>query len=167
DGLSALGIVKAARSYGMRVRAISLQGQIDDFRFISLPVIVHWEFNHFMVVERWSADHVEVVDPAVGRKRLSREEFEQGFTGVVIMMEPGERFLRHRTASRLTLASYAAQYIKRAPLALLQIVVASLILQVFGLAIPVLTKVIVDQVIPLGLNSIVPLLGIGILSLLL
>src|SRR5690349_9144906 len=57
DGLSALGIVKAARSYGMRVRAISLQGQIDDFRFISLPVIVHWEFNHFMVVERWSADH--------------------------------------------------------------------------------------------------------------
>src|SRR5207302_9081579 len=89
DGLSALGIVKAARSYGMRVRAISLQGQIDDFRFISLPVIVHWEFNHFMVVERWSADHVDVVDPAAGRKRLSREEFEQGFTGVVIMMEPG------------------------------------------------------------------------------
>jgi len=167
DGLSALGIVKAARSYGMRVRAISLQGQIDDFRFISLPVIVHWEFNHFMVVERWSADHVDVVDPAVGRKRLSREEFEQGFTGVVIMMEPGEQFLRHRRASRLTLASYAVQYVKRAPLALLQIVVASLILQVCGLAIPILTKVVVDQVIPLRLNSIMPLLGIGVVSLLL
>src|SRR5439155_19241545 len=65
DGLSALGIVKAARSYGMRVRAISLQGQIDDFRFVSLPAIVHWEFNHFMVVERWSANYVDVVDPAV------------------------------------------------------------------------------------------------------
>ena len=167
DGLSALGIVKAARSYGMRVRAISLQGQIDDFRFVSLPAIVHWEFNHFMVVERWSRDHVDVVDPAVGRKRLTREEFELGFTGVVIMMEPGEELLRHGTASRLTLGSYATQYVKRAPLALLQIVVASLILQVFGLGIPVLTKVIVDRVIPLRLSSIMPLLGIGVVSLLL
>jgi len=167
DGLSALGLVKAARSYGMRVRAISLQGQIDDFRFVSLPAIVHWEFNHFMVVERWSTDCVDVVDPAVGRKRLSRAEFDLGFTGVVIMMEPGEQFLRHGTPSRLTLGAYAAQYVKRAPLALFQIVLASLILQVFGLGIPILTKVIVDQVIPLRLNSIVPLLGIGVLSLLL
>ncbi len=167
DGLSALGLVKAARSYGMRVRAISLQGQIDDFRFVSLPAIVHWEFNHFMVVERWSTDCVDVVDPAVGRKRLSRAEFDLGFTGVVIMMEPGEQFLRHGTPSRLTLGTYAAQYVKRAPLALFQIVLASLILQVFGLGIPILTKVIVDQVIPLRLNSIVPLLGIGVLSLLL
>jgi len=167
DGLSALGIVKAARSYGMRVRAISLQGQIDDFRFVSLPAIIHWEFNHFMVIERWSTDHIDVVDPAVGRKHLSRAEFDLGFTGVVIMMEPGEQFLRHGTTSRLTLGSYAAQYIKRAPLALLQIVLASLILQVFGLGIPILTKVVVDQIIPLRLNSIVPLLGIGVLSLLL
>jgi len=167
DGLSALGIVKAARSYGMRVRGISLQGQIDDFRFVSLPAIVHWEFNHFMVVEHWSRDYVDVVDPAVGRKRLSREEFELGFTGVIIMMEPGEQLLRHGTASRLTLGSYAAQYIKRAPLALLQIVFASLILQVFGLGIPVLTEVIVDRVIPLRLSSIMPLLGIGVVSLLL
>src|SRR5690349_7227435 len=51
DGLSALDIVKAARNYGMRVRAISLRGQIDEFRFVSLPAIIHWEFNHFMVVE--------------------------------------------------------------------------------------------------------------------
>lgn len=52
DGLSALGIVRAARNYGMRVRAISLQQ--NDFRFVKLPAIVHWEFNHFVVVERWS-----------------------------------------------------------------------------------------------------------------
>src|SRR5436853_3545971 len=120
----------------MRVRSISLEGQLDDIRFVSLRVIVHWEFNHFMVVERWATDHVDVVDPAVGRKRLSREEFELGFTGVVIMMEPGEQFLRHGMASRLTLGSYAVQYIKRAPLALLQIVVGSLILQIFGLGVP-------------------------------
>lgn len=168
DGLSALDIVKAARNYGMRVRAISLRGQIDEFRFVSLPAIVHWEFNHFMVVERWSAKHVHVVDPAVGRKRLSREEFELGFTGVVIMMEPGEQFNRYATSARkLTLRSYATQYIKRAPMTLVQLLIASLCLQIFGLGVPLLTKVIIDQVIPLRLTSIVPLLGIGVLSLLL
>ncbi|HEY4034728.1 MAG TPA: peptidase domain-containing ABC transporter [Ktedonobacteraceae bacterium] len=168
DGLSALDIVKAARNYGMRVRAISVRGQIDEFRFVSLPAIVHWEFNHFMVVERWSANHVDVVDPAVGRKRLSREDFDLGFTGVVIMMEPGEQFNRYATSARkLTLRSYAAQYIKRAPMTLVQLFIASLCLQIFGLGVPLLTKVIIDQVIPLRLTSIVPLLGIGVLSLLL
>ncbi len=168
DGLTALDIVKAARNYGMRVRAISLRGQIDEFRFVSLPAIIHWEFNHFMVVERWSAKYVDVVDPAVGRKRLSREEFEQGFTGISIMMEPGEQFDRSSASSRkLTLRSYAKQYIKRAPMTIVQLIAASLFLQIFGLGVPLLTKVIIDQVIPLRLSSLVPLLGVGVLSLLL
>ena len=168
DGLSALDIVKAARNYGMRVRAISLRGQIDEFRFVSLPAIVHWEFNHFIVVERWSAKHVDVVDPAIGRKRLSREEFELGFTGVVIMMEPGDQFNCQATPARkLTLRSYAIQYIKRAPMTLVQLLIASLCLQLFGLGVPLLTKVIIDQILPLRLTSIIPLLGIGVLSLIL
>ncbi|MGH2509289.1 MAG: cysteine peptidase family C39 domain-containing protein, partial [Ktedonobacteraceae bacterium] len=50
DGLSALTIAKAARQYGLRVRAVSLKK--NDARFITFPAIVHWEFNHFMVVER-------------------------------------------------------------------------------------------------------------------
>src|SRR5579875_1290304 len=87
DGLSALGIVKAARTFGMRVRAISLQHC--DFRHVMLPAIVHWEFDHYVVVERWSPKYVWVVDPAGGRKKLSSEEFDKGFTGIVIMMEPG------------------------------------------------------------------------------
>jgi ABC-type bacteriocin/lantibiotic exporter with double-glycine peptidase domain len=168
DGLSALDIVKAARNYGMRVRAISIRGQMDELSFVSFPAIVYWEFNHFMVVERWSANHVDVVDPAVGRKRLSREEFGLGFTGVVIMMEPGEQFDRHvASARKLTLRSYAAQYIKRAPMTLVQLVIASLCLQLFGLGVPILTEVIIDQIIPLRLTSIIPLLGITVLSLLL
>src|SRR5256714_12119843 len=74
DGLSALGIVRAARHYGMRVRAISLQQ--NDFRFVKLPAIVHWEFNHFVVVERWTRKYVEVVDPAQGRRRRTQQRFD-------------------------------------------------------------------------------------------
>ena len=67
DGTSALGIVKAARAYGMRVRPFSLQHT--ELRGKLLPAIVHWEFNHFLIVERWSPKWVIVVDPSGGRRR--------------------------------------------------------------------------------------------------
>ncbi len=166
DGLSALSIVKAARNYGLRVRAISLQ--TNDFRFVHLPAIVHWAFNHFLIVERWSPHFVDVVDPASGRKRLTAEEFDEGFTGVVITLEPGEHFVRRTTpTTQITVRMYVKQYIKQAPKVLFQIIGASLLLQVFGLAVPVLTKVLVDQVIPFDLTNTLTLLGVGMLVLLL
>ena len=67
DGLTALDIVKAARGYAMRVRAVSLQE--NDFRNVTLPAIVHWEFNHYLIVERWMPKYVDLVDPASGRRR--------------------------------------------------------------------------------------------------
>ncbi len=85
---------------------------------MTLPAIVHWEFNHFIVIERWSSKFVDVVDPASGRKRMTAKEFDEGFTGVVIMMEPGVQFLRVNKTSRLNLKSYAKNYIHQAPLAL-------------------------------------------------
>ena len=164
DGLSALGIVKTARGYGMRVRAISLKE--NDFRYVSLPAIVHWQFNHFMIVERWSSNGVDVVDPASGRRRLSPEEFDAGFTGVVMMLEPGTQFVKHTTSPQVTLSTYVVQYFRRAPAVLAQIIVASLLLQLFGLAVPVLTAIVVDQVIPFKLNDILPLLGAGLIVIL-
>src|SRR5579885_1411576 len=110
DGLSALDIVKAGRNYGLRVRAVSLQK--NDLRLVSLPAIIHWEFNHFMIVERFSAAWVDVVDPAMGRRRLSTEEFWNGFTGIVIMLEPGVQFDRTSSYRTLSLRSYALRYIK-------------------------------------------------------
>src|SRR2546421_6819982 len=163
DGLSALGIVRAARHYGMRVRAISLQQ--NDFRFVKLPAIVHWEFNHFLVVERWSRKHVAVVDPARGRYRMTHDEFDAGFTGVVISLEPGVAFDRHAAPSRLAFRIYVQQYIQQAPGTFLQLLGASLLLLVIGLALPLLTKVVVDQILPFRMDNVMTVLGIGILVL--
>jgi ATP-binding cassette, subfamily B, bacterial len=161
DGLSALNIVQAARDYGLRVRAVTLRE--NDFRTIRLPAIVHWEFNHFIVIERWSLGSVDVVDPALGRRHLKSKDFDDGFTGVVIMLEPGENFQHAPSTTRpkITLRSYASQYIKRAPGILAQILLASLLLQVVGLAIPLLTKVIVDYIIPQAAFNLLTFLGIG------
>lgn len=163
DGLSARSIVQAARNYGLRVRAVSLQQ--NDFRFLSLPAIVHWEFNHFIVVENWTSQYVDVVDPAEGRKRLTSDRFNDGFTGIVIMLEPGTNFSRVAEPRSFTLRTYGAQYIRRAPTVLFQVILASLVLQGFGLTVPLLTKVIVDQILPLHLTSVMPILGIGMIVL--
>jgi ABC-type bacteriocin/lantibiotic exporter with double-glycine peptidase domain len=164
DGLSALDIVNAARNYGLRVRAVSLQE--DDLRLVSLPAIVHWEFNHFLIVEHASSRWVEVVDPALGRRQMSTEAFFTGFTGIVLMLEPGVQFERTGPARSLTLGSYARSYLKLAPLSLAQILGASLALQLFGLLVPLLTAIVIDQVIPFRLTDALTLLAVGLLMVL-
>jgi ATP-binding cassette subfamily B protein len=160
NGLSALTLLQTAYAYRLRGRAISVS--LSDFRYVPLPAIVHWEFNHFLVVERWSSTYVSVVDPSVGRRRLSAEEFDHGFTGVAILLEPGVHFSRRHRANHLSIWGYLRS-IFRLPGFIAQILVASLLLQAFGLLMPFLTKLFVDQVIPGGLQSILPMLGIGLL----
>ncbi len=165
DGLSALALVKAARKCDMRVRAISLQE--NDFRFVTLPAIVYWEFNHFLVVERWSSKFVDVVDPAMGRRRLSVQEFDDGFTGVVIMMEPGAHFVRENKLAKLSLRTYAGNYFKLAPVAVFQALGASLLLQLLGLVFPLLTEVAVDKLIPMKMVGALELFGLGMIMIVL
>jgi len=163
DGLSALAIVREARHYGLRARSIALKHS--DLRHIQLPAIVHWEFMHFLIVERWSRRGVDVVDPAFGRRRLTHDEFDQGFTGVVITLEPGPEFDRRPGPVRRPLRDYARQYVQLAPGTFAQVLGASLLLLIIGLTFPLLTKVVVDRILPFKMNSVMPVLGIGILAI--
>ena len=160
DGLSALSLVQTARHYGLKVRTVSVEAEA--FHFVSLPAIVYWQFNHFLVVERWTPSFVEVVDPAAGRERLSTQEFDEGFTGIVIMLEPGMEFDTRSPKSALSLRAYLFQYLKQSPFVFLQIMLVSLLLQAFGLVIPLVTKVVMDQIIPHRMISLLPLLAIGL-----
>ena len=167
DGITAQTIAKAARSYGLRAKAFSLEPC--DFRDLQLPAIVHWEFNHFIVVERWSPRCVEIVDPARGRRRLSASEFEAGMTGVVLTLEPGVHFQPRAVRVQPKWSSYLLS-ILRVPGAtslMLQIMVASLCLLLFGLALPILTKIIVDRVLPFHAVNVMAILGMELIVLLL
>lgn len=163
DGLSARDLVGAARHYGMRVRAISLQRS--DFRYVKLPAIIHWQFNHFLVIARWSRQGVDVVDPARGRCRLTHEEFDAGFTGVVITLEPGVAFDRRAGPSRRAFRAYVQHYVRQAPVTFLQLLGASLIILAIGLSFPLLTKVVVDQILPYKMDNVMTVFGVGILAI--
>jgi ABC-type bacteriocin/lantibiotic exporter with double-glycine peptidase domain len=110
DGLTAFSLVQAARQFNLRVRAVTIQE--NDFRFVTLPAIIHWEFNHFMIVERWSPKSVDVIDPAMERRRMTAEEFDEGFTGVVMMLEPGIHFARNPSGERSNLRTYMLNFIR-------------------------------------------------------
>ncbi len=162
DGLSALTIVKAARQYGLRVRTVSLKK--NDFRFVTLPAIAHWEFNHFVVVERYSRSHVDIIDPAAGRRRLSYAEFEEGFTGILMMLEPGASFERQNTTHKLSLWTYLRSLPSMQGI-FTQIIAISLLLQIIGLGGPLLTQSIIDYIIPTRAINLLIMLGISMLFL--
>jgi ABC-type bacteriocin/lantibiotic exporter with double-glycine peptidase domain len=167
DGLTAQTIANAARRYGLRVRAFVLQ-EPSELHHIQRPAIVHWRFNHFVVVESWSPQQVTVVDPAAGRRRLSATEFQAGFTGVVLTFAPGDDFER-RSAVRLGWLAPMRQLLATPGIGRLlgQIFGASLLLQITGLALPLCTKVLIDQLLPQATHNLILALGVGMLFIIL
>ncbi len=161
DGVTAQSLANVARDCGLRARGYSIEPP--DFKLIPLPAVVHWEFNHFIVVERWTPRSILIIDPASGRRRLTAEEFSAGFTGVVLTFEPGAQFARRRAANRISKLGFLRYMMgTRGVRALLaQILLMSLLLQLLGLALPVFTKVLVDHVIPFQMSSVMTVLGLG------
>ncbi|WP_440101629.1 peptidase domain-containing ABC transporter [Streptosporangium sp. H16] len=162
DGLSAKAIVEGAREHGLKARAFSLAPE--DLARVPLPAVAHWEFNHFVVVERWSPDRVDLVDPGRGRRRLTPEEFGAGFTGVLLVFEPGEGF--HRGTSSMASAwrrEFVRTLFRRRRGLLAQVIAASLLLQLLGLALPLFSQLLIDEVVPSRGADLLPLLGGAVL----
>ena len=161
DGLTALTITKAARSYGLRVKAYSLEPA--DLKQIRLPAIVHWDFSHFVVLERWSPKVVTIIDPATGRRRLTAEEFSASFTGVALTFEPGVQFEPRRALAAPSWRGYLGYMLETPGVrgTIAQVLGASVLLQALGLVLPFVTKVLLDYILPLRVDSLMTMLGLG------
>ncbi|MCY3821634.1 MAG: cysteine peptidase family C39 domain-containing protein [Gammaproteobacteria bacterium] len=90
DGSSAASIVRAARHYGLESRGLSVRAEA--LKKLQLPLIVFWQFSHFLVVEGVDDRYFYLNDPATGRRRLSAEEFDKGYSGIVLRFERGPDF---------------------------------------------------------------------------
>ena len=91
DGASMSNIVKAARYYGLEAKgkAIAISGLRKMEQF---PCIVYWEFRHFVVLKGFRGNHALINDPARGTVKVPMEKFEESYTGMVIVLSPGENF---------------------------------------------------------------------------
>lgn len=146
DGVTAQAIAREARANGLLVRSFSVEPE--DLTHLPQPAILFWEFNHFVVLENWSDRYVDIVDPAIGRRRLSAEAFEAAFTGVVMTFAPGMAFQQRRLSRQRDWIAYFIEIMRETPSLPLQILAASLIIQVLALASPLFTQLLVDEVLP-------------------
>lgn len=162
DGLTALTIAQAARYYGLRAKGYTLE--LPNLRQVRLPVVLHWSFNHFVVLERWSSRGAVILDPSVGRRRLSPEAFDEAFTGVVLTVEPGVHFHPRRDTSRRPWRDYLGYALSTSGTygVLGQILFASALLAAMGLIVPLITKILVDEILPMQMEGVVSILALGV-----
>ncbi len=90
DGSNAKNMMVAARSYGFIAKGYKYG--LEDIKNVKLPVIIHWNFNHFVVLTGFRKNKAVINDPARGKVEVSMEEFDQSFTGICLCFEPSEKF---------------------------------------------------------------------------
>lgn len=91
DGTKASNILRAARKFGLEGSGYKME--IADLKSVKKPAILFWNFNHFVVFEGFKGKTAIINDPAVGRRRISAQEFDESYTGVVLTFEKGENFV--------------------------------------------------------------------------
>ncbi|MCY3816412.1 MAG: cysteine peptidase family C39 domain-containing protein [Gammaproteobacteria bacterium] len=90
DGSSAASILRAARYYGLKCSGLSLRS--DQLKKVELPLILFWQFHHFVILEGFDGSNFYLNDPSTGRRTLSAEEFEQGYSNIALKFERTEDF---------------------------------------------------------------------------
>lgn len=159
DGSKASNVLKAARSYGLVAKGFKKEPP--DLRSLPLPLIVFWNFNHFVVVEGFRAGKVHLNDPACGRRVVSDDEFDQSFTGVVLTFEKGPEFApggqRPSTVDALKRRFVGVEN------ALAYVVLVGLALVIPGLVIPAFSSIFVDKLLVAHMDSWLRPLLIGMI----
>lgn len=160
DGSKASNILKAAKSYGMSAKGY--RKEPDQLGAIPMPAIIHWNFNHFVVLEGIENTYASIADPAGGRRRVPAEEFAESFTGVVLAMEPGPDFTRGGTKPQPLMQLLEQLRSSRNAAAL--VALFSLALVVPGLIVPGLSKLFIDKVMLQGFQNWVQPLCLGLVA---
>ncbi|MBD2730573.1 NHLP family bacteriocin export ABC transporter peptidase/permease/ATPase subunit [Nostoc sp. FACHB-892] len=146
DGSKASNMVKAARNYGLEAKGF--KKELKQLQELRPPYIVFWNFNHFLVVEGWSKQRVYINDPGTGPRHVSLQEFDEGYTGVVLVMEPSTGFTKGGRKPSMVLSLWSR--LQGSGEALLYCIIAGFFLTIVGLVIPVFSQVFVDEILVEG-----------------
>jgi ATP-binding cassette subfamily B protein len=159
EGSTLYSLAEAAETLGFHTRGI--KAAYEHLEKVELPAIAHWEGFHYVVLYEAEPDRAVIADPAIGLRKLTREEFEKGWTGYLLLLTATPK-LEDVEESKTTSGRFLP-LLKPYRNLLFEIFLASLVLQLFGLATPIFTQVIVDKVLVHKSTSMLNMLLVGML----
>lgn len=159
-GTTLAGLTGIAEQLGLTTRPLSLE--LNELNALKTPCVLHWDFNHFVVLVSVKRNHVVLHDPARGRRTVPITEVSQSFTGVALEVWPGSTFtadtVRHQfSLSKLTGSVHG---LKRT---LGKIFFLSLVIETINLLMPVGTQLVMDHAIPAGDHGLLTLICTGLI----
>ncbi len=159
DGASLKGLANAAENLGFNCRPV--KASLDRLANQKLPIIAHWDGNHYIVVFEITPQFVTVCDPAVGQRKLTHAEFVTGWTGYCLLVEP--TLALKKAAGKDTNFWQLFQLITPHKVVVAEVFMASIVLQIFGLISPIFTQLILDRAVVHKSADSLAAFGMGLL----
>lgn len=159
NGASLRGLLTAAESLGFATRPV--KASLKQLAKQKLPVIAHWEGKHYIVVYEITPKHVIVADPAIGQRTLSHAEFQADWTGYTLLLQPTAMLKDTKETSTPFWQFF--ELLKPHGLVMLEVFIASVFIQIFGLITPLFTQLILDRVVVQRSELTLTAVGIGLL----
>ena len=143
DGCNARNIYRAAKSYGLEPTAYRMEPA--ELRDIKLPAILHWNFNHFVVLNGFKKNKVIINDPGRGTTEISIEEFDKAFTGIVLTFEKTPEFIPE--GKPRSVINFAMKRLKGTIPALVFVFLIGLFTSMIDILNPVFTRIFMDNIL--------------------
>lgn len=144
DGANAKNLLVAARNYGFTAKGYRYEP--DDLKkHGKFPCIIHWNFNHFVVLDGFKGKKAVINDPAKGNYTVSMETFDKSFTGICLMFEPNENFVP--SGKRKSVLSFAVKRLSGAKVAVVFVVFTTLISALIGVITPAFSRIFMDRLL--------------------
>ena len=159
NGASLRGLLTAAESIGFATRPV--KASLQQLAKQKLPAIAHWEGKHYIVVYEITPKQVIVADPAIGQRTLSHGEFKANWTGYTLLLQPTAMLKDAKETSTPFWQFF--ELIKPHSLVMLEVFIASIFIQIFGLITPLFTQLILDRVVVQRSELTLTAVGLGLL----
>ena len=159
-GTTLAGMKEIAEQLGLASRCLSLE--LHELNSLKIPCILHWDFNHFVVLVGVKQNRVILHDPARGRRTINLKEMSQYFTGIALEVWPGSTFTEEQESHHFSLKALAAK-VHGLKGTLAKIFFYSLIIESINLLIPIGTQLALDHAIPAADVGLLTLICIGLL----
>jgi ATP-binding cassette, subfamily B, bacterial CvaB/MchF/RaxB len=157
-GLTLQQLIDLSSELHLAPRALRLE--LNELQNLSLPAILHWDLNHYVVLKEVSGNKVTIFDPALGKRTMSRDKVSQHFTGVALELTPTTEFKPVDSRVIVKLSALWGRLVNYRG-TVVQVLVLSLLLQITALALPYFMLLTIDEAIGQNDTNLMWLLAFG------